>query len=158
MVLAATYSPPPSQRSTIGADRLNFRVRNGIGCTPVARTTKTMISKEVRSFLLSTEKRKEKKVCRYISTSRLNPSQGFHLKPINLVISEDILPHVAHNPQGIQLCSLETLCYVRRLPYLELGFPLICFQRLSFPNVATEQCSWRNSSYTRGLFFPVLSY
>jgi len=27
----------------------------------------------------------------HISTSRLNPSQGFHLKPINLVISEDIL-------------------------------------------------------------------
>jgi len=43
------------------------------------------------------------------------------------------------------------------LPNLEVGFPLICFQRLSRPNVATQQCSWRNSWYTRGSFFPVLS-
>jgi len=38
------------------------------------------------------------------------------------------------------------------------GFALICFQRLSRPNLATQQCSWRNNWYTRGLFIRILSY
>jgi len=38
------------------------------------------------------------------------------------------------------------------------GFPLRCFQRLSVPDVATEQCHGRDSSYTRGQSIPVLSY
>jgi len=29
------------------------------------------------------------------------------------------------------------------LPNLEVGFPLRCFQRLSLPNLATEQCPWQ---------------
>jgi len=28
---------------------------------------------------------------------------------------------------------------------LEACFALICFQRLSVPNLATQRCSWRNS-------------
>ncbi|TEJ48908.1 hypothetical protein IPC612_03825 [Pseudomonas aeruginosa] len=27
--------------------------------------------------------------------------------------------------------------------HLEASFPLRCFQRLSFPNIATRQCHWR---------------
>jgi len=42
--------------------------------------------------------------------------------------------------------------------HLVVGFSLICFQRLSFPDVATERCPWRDNSYTRGQYFPVLSY
>jgi len=42
--------------------------------------------------------------------------------------------------------------------HLEVGFSLICFQRLSFPDLATERCHWRDNSYTRGQYFPVLSY
>jgi len=30
-------------------------------------------------------------------------------------------------------------------PNLGIGFALICFQRLSFPNLATQLCSWRNN-------------
>jgi len=56
--------------------------------------------------------------------------------PINVVIS--------HGPQTI--------------PYLGVGFPLRCFQRLSVPNIATEQCRWYDSSQTRGSFISVLSY
>ncbi|PIP21883.1 MAG: hypothetical protein COX39_00515 [Candidatus Nealsonbacteria bacterium CG23_combo_of_CG06-09_8_20_14_all_40_13] len=37
------------------------------------------------------------------------------------------------------------------------GFPLICFQRLSRPNLATQQCTWWYNWYTRGLSAPVLS-
>ncbi len=39
-----------------------------------------------------------------------------------------------------------------------VGFALICFQCLSFPDVATRQCSWRNNRYTRGQSISVLSY
>ncbi len=42
--------------------------------------------------------------------------------------------------------------------HLEAGFPLRCFQRLSLPNVANQQCSWWNNWHTRGSSVPVLSY
>ena len=45
----------------------------------------------------------------------------------------------------------------QELPNLEVGFPLICFQRLSRPNIATRRCPWQDSRYTRGSFFSVLS-
>ena len=55
--------------------------------------------------------------------ARLNPLRDLHLPPINLLISKEV-----------------------KNPNLEVSFTLICFQRLSLPNVATEQCSWQNSS------------
>jgi hypothetical protein len=42
--------------------------------------------------------------------------------------------------------------------HLEASFPLRCFQRLSLPNVANQQCSWWNNWHTRGSSVPVLSY
>ena len=30
-----------------------------------------------------------------------------------------------------------------QLPNLKVGFSLICFQRLSLPNIATQQCPWQ---------------
>ena len=41
---------------------------------------------------------------------------------------------------------------------LEAGFPLRCFQWLSFPDLATQPCHWRDNWYTRGPSIPVLSY
>ena len=41
---------------------------------------------------------------------------------------------------------------------LEVGFTLRCFQRLSRPDIATQQCHWRDNWYTRGQSIPVLSY
>ena len=72
---------------------------------------------------------------RRISTPRLNTLLCFHLAPINVVIS--------HEPQTI--------------PYLGVGFPLRCFQRLSNPDIATGRCTWRYSPQTRGQFISVLS-
>jgi len=43
-------------------------------------------------------------------------------------------------------------------PYLGVGFPLRCFQRLSFPSIATQLCHWRDNWCTRGSSIPVLSY
>ena len=42
--------------------------------------------------------------------------------------------------------------------HLEGGFTLRCFQRLSFPNVATQLYPWRDNWYTSGSSTPVLSY
>jgi len=44
------------------------------------------------------------------------------------------------------------------IPNLGVGFPLICFQRLSRPHMATRQCGWRHNRYTSGASDPVLSY
>jgi len=44
------------------------------------------------------------------------------------------------------------------IPNLEGGFPLRCFQRLSFPHVATRLCRWRDNRCTRGASIGVLSY
>ncbi len=73
---------------------------------------------------------------RLISTPRLNTLLCLHLVPINLVISQGPIT----------------------IPNLGVGFPLRCFQRLSFPDIATERCAWRHSSQTRGQFISVLSY
>ncbi len=35
--------------------------------------------------------------------------------------------------------------------HLEARFPLRCFQRLSLPDLATQQCLWRDNWYTSGL-------
>ena len=43
-------------------------------------------------------------------------------------------------------------------PCLEDGFPLRCFQRLPFPNVANQPCPGRDNWHTRGSSVPVLSY
>jgi hypothetical protein len=78
---------------------------------------------------------------RAISTGQLNALRRLHLRPINLVIyegpSEGLRPGRSH---------------------LQAGFALRCLQRLSLPDIATERCSWRNSSHTRGPSTPVLSY
>ena len=73
--------------------------------------------------------------CRRISTPRLHALLRFHLVPINVVISHDPIT----------------------IPYLGVGFPLRCFQRLSFPDIATGRCRWYDSPQTRGQFISVLS-
>ena len=76
-----------------------------------------------------------------VSTGRLHPSQGFHLRPIE---------HVFH--------MRATGTEVPRNPNLGAGFPLRCFQRLSLPNVANRPCRWRDNRHTRGPSTQVLSY
>jgi len=39
-----------------------------------------------------------------------------------------------------------------------VGFALRCFQRLSLPNTATQQCPWQDNWNTGGSSIPVLSY
>ena len=73
---------------------------------------------------------------RAISNGKLHTLLHFHTRPINVV--------VFHGPSGRS--------------YLGEGFALICIQRLSRPNFATQPCTWRYNWITRGSFTSVLSY
>ena len=159
-VLAPTYS---RLSTTIGAGGLNYRVRNENGCDPTAEAPARNAQsipfvnppaggEERHAFVLTDSgetkhkriKRKRsrdshnsfREFCRIISTPWLNALLHFHRAPINVVISHDPIT----------------------IPYLGVGFPLGCFQRLSVPDIATGRCTWRYSPQTRGQFISVLSY
>ena len=131
--------PTFAQRTIIGLERFHFCVRNGnrwstLSIAPLHCLQSLFIlslSKDGSSHELPAKTLH----MLIISTSRLHPLRGFHLKPINLVVSEGSMN-----------------------PHLGGGFALRCFQRLSCPNLATQLCSWRNNWYTRGWFAEVLSY
>ena len=78
---------------------------------------------------------------RPISTSQLHPSRGFHLWPINPMVSRGPYPRKGGG-----------------IPHLGTSFPLRCLQRLSLPNIANQPCPWRDNWHTRGSSVPVLSY
>ena len=78
---------------------------------------------------------------RPVSTGQLHTLRCFHFRPINPLVWAGALPDL-----------------VGERPHLEASFPLRCFQRLSLPNVANQQCTWRYNWHTRGSSVPVLSY
>ena len=141
-------SPATNQPSIIGRTMFHFSVRNG-----KRWDTFEQITSKCNASCFKNDARKSKKPFWHttppkgsvllkktmfewtISTSRLNALLRVHLTPINLVIF-----------QG------------PKTPHLGKGFVLRCFQRLSLPNIATQQFTWWQSWQTRGSFNPVLSY
>src|SRR5690606_27840991 len=67
-----------------------------------------------------------------------------------------MLPHPTYQRRSLQ--RLFRRHKVSGKSYLEVGFPLRCFQRLSLPNIATRPCHWRDNRYTSGSSTLVLSY
>src|SRR3984885_7262267 len=139
-------------RSTIGAEGLNFRVRDGTGCFPLAMAAATLWNYQpdgsrpysgnrIVDAKLAWSDCKCVSSPRPVSTGQLSASRRLHFRPINPVVWLGAFP-----PRG------------GGRPYLEAGFPLRCFQRLSLPDVANQPCSWRNNWHTRGQSVPVLSY
>ena len=141
--------PPPHGGSTIGAEGLSFRVRDGAGRFPFAVAA---AKSEVVGWL-SENRIVDARImlllivvvsCRPISTSRLHTSL------------------VSASTSGLSTrCSSRVPLPTHGAgwrPHLGAGFPLRCFQRLSLPNVANQPCSWRNNWHTRGSSVPVLSY
>ena len=136
--------------STIAAEELNCRVRDGNGCDLFAWATghgfrwisKNKIDDTTYRFKSDTCKAKGKHLLhatllshlldhqqsftsgwwkhRTISMARLKTSRSLHLPPINLLVSEGPMTKVN----------------------LGTGFTLRCFQRLSMLNVATRRCPW----------------
>ena len=130
--------------STIGAERLSFRVRNGTGRFPLAMAAETLLmfqsaqQKYCHAVLDRTSRTTQWTQAprfklsvlsshRLISTGQLHVLPRFHIRPINPVVWLG-----ASRPKAWK-------------SHLEAGFPLRCFQRLSIPNVANQRCSWRNN-------------
>jgi len=74
------------------------------------------------------------------STAKLNALLRLHMRPIKQVV----YLHPNMIPSGRS--------------YLGEGFALICIQRLSQPDFATQPCRWNDSWITIGPSIPVLSY
>ena len=124
---------------------LRYGHRNG-GSRP---TAPTFVVATGQDFLLRVRaranpepnsEREQKSSPRPISTGRLNTLPCVHLRPIYLVVSE--------GPYS----------FTDGKPHLGASFALRCFQRLSLPDVANQQCRWRDNWHTRGPSAPVLSY
>ena len=132
------------RQSTIGAGAFHGRVRNGIGCSRSAITTRSakgMCFREAVRLLpwhlvpmdMSNANNQADRV---ISTGKLHTLLRFHTRPINVV--------VFHGSQGNTR--------------FQVGFPLRCLQRLSIPYIATLLCPWQDNRSTRDMSIPVLSY
>ena len=78
-----------------------------------------------------------------ISTAKLNTLPCVHTPPIK---------------QVVYLWSYFFPCGKNGRSNLEACFALRCFQRLSQPDIATQQCPWRDNWYTIGPSFSILSY
>ena len=142
-------------RSTIGAEELNFRVRNGTGCFPLAIAAGNSMElyslsnrPQLGSYTVDANPRSlgvhEVLVVsspRPVSTGQLSTLRCLHFRPINPVVWLGALPTRGGGR-----------------PHLEACFPLRCFQRLSLPDVANQPCPWRDNWHTRGQSVPVLSY
>ena len=85
--------------------------------------------------------------------------QTLVVKPHGLLVSVSSTHYCASTSDLLTSLSIRGLQDLTiGIPNLEVGFPLICFQRLSRPDMATRRCGWRHNRYTRGQFVPVLSY
>ena len=136
--------PRPHDRSTIGADRLNDRVRDGNGCGPVALVASKSLSSMTTDACVWVNQEsvaRRDQASRAISTAWLKRLRALHLPPINVVVS--------HGPLGVLRPGSV---------HLGEGFPLRCIQRLSPRDIANRRCPWRDSRDTRGRFVRVLSY
>ena len=138
--------PERLHSSTFGVWGLNYCVRHGNRWDPSAIITGFSFLKILSHPQNFTEDHSTvflrffKSSLRPISIGPLHTSRYFHSRPIYLVIFK-----------GSYQLSLEKL-------HLKAGFTLRCFQRLSFPDVATQLYAWRHNWYTIGPSTPVLSY
>ena len=152
--------PHPGGCSTIGAERLSFRVRNGTGRFPFAMTTDT-------SLCVSPAPHKGRGRCwfrhRIVDANTKSVTccgTGLYgVQALGLLVTVSCAPHGVSTPVLSTPWSVGGLTTLRcESPHLEACFPLRCFQRLSLPNVANQPCPWQDNWHTRGWSVPVLSY
>ena len=166
--------PQPRGCSTIGAERLNFRVRDGTGCFPFAMAAVTLAETHAPNASWGCFQALCVQLCQPQDPGgfvgwELRSGRGHHQ---SMVCCGDVCVGQALGllvPVGWALLlytsGLSTQCSAGGLtrliggkPHLETCFPLRCIQRLSLPNVANQPCPWRDNWHTRGSSIPVLSY
>ena len=126
--------------SIFDANELNFRVRNGNGWILIAINTGFFLEVTLKTEQQMFHKNREGKaldrlVCAGFCITAFTPCT---YQPLSL--------------RGVLLVSNDGISY------LEGGFTLRCFQRLSVPYLAAQPCHWRDNWCTRGTSIPVLSY
>ena len=142
---AATYSSTPQGCSTIGPEGLSCRVRNGIGRFPPGITTGKKLQPKPSNVKNANVK--------------INNKNNCVIKPHDrLVRVSSTRCHASTSRLSTRWSTWGLQGHTPGRPYLGVGFPLRCFQRLSFPSIATQLCHWRDNWCTRGSSIPVLSY
>ena len=124
----------------------NFRVRNGIGWFHYAQRT--------RPFSVKLKKFQYLKMLIFLKICTLKLK-----RKVRKVF--DLFAQVSLNPYRSSTACRLTGCSFRDLitsSNLGVGFPLRCFQRLSFRNVATRRYHGRDNRHTRDSSREVLSY
>ena len=165
--------PRRFQRSTIGAEGLNFRVRDGNGCDPLATITQKLALPVARSACGScnykppTTSHKPLQLKRRANRSRQSHGLPGLLLRVNLMVKPNgqlvAVSFIHYWTSTSALSSRSSSCALLNprgfgRSHLGMGFVLICVQRLSRLNFATQRCHWRDSWNTRGRSVPVLSY
>ncbi len=128
--------PRSGPRSTIGAERLSFRVRDGTGRFPLAMVAETLWRYPVRTISSKLE----------TGTVPREPHSGrvaFLWQILGLLVPVSS-KHYCSSTSGLSTrwSSRGPYSIKDGSPHLETSFPLRCFQRLSLPNVANQQCPW----------------
>ena len=92
--------------------------------------------------------------------NRLSPlGQVSISQALGVLVRVGCTPCSASTPRLSTSSSLRRLTgFLREKLHLRAGFTLRCFQRLSFPDAATQLHGWRHDWYTVGPSTPVLSY
>ena len=96
----------------------------------------------------------------YLPTLFLASSLTYFLgQALDLLVSVSSMNHFTYTPDLSTRSSFWCLTSLRNgKSHLKVCFALRCFQRLSFPDIATQLCYWHNNWFTSGLSNPVLSY
>ena len=144
--------PQPLGCSTIGAERLNFRVRYGTGCFPFRYGRRNSFNLHKPHGFVGRELHVDANTVVFVVLCTwLGQALGL-LVPVGWAL-------LLYTSGLSTPCSVGGLTHLRGgKPHLETCFPLRCIQRLSLPNVANQPCSWQNNWHTRGSSIPVLSY
>ena len=148
--------PHRHQCSTIGAEGLSFRVRNGAGRFPFAMTAVTL--GRYISARVTTNQNKKTVFCCVCVPDRISGTAQWtrrtnYSKFLIVYQVIGLLVPVSFTPYGASTSGLSTQWSRWEpltpdgawKPHLEACFPLRCFQRLSLPNVANQRCSWQNN-------------
>ena len=148
------------QPTIIGAEAFHCPVRNGKEWDRHAMVTRLKRGGKVKhsSFRAAMQSLSNSlEVFSELFCSRLH---GYRIKLHEQLVLVSSTPHSACTSNLSTSWSRTTLQggLASRKTYLQAGFPLRCFQRLSFPHIATRRCHWRDNRYTRGESTPVLSY
>ena len=142
------------RRSIMGAEAFHGRVRNGIGCGRLAKTTRSAncirgswIFEEIRAPFVAADLARRGR--------RDEHGRMRTIKPIGRLVPVSFTGYPA-STSGLSTWSSSTALIGNTR--FQVGFPLRCLQRLSRPYIATLHCGWRHNRSTRGMSIPVLSY